>query len=537
MKRKKLPHMAMMVFCVAITFIPSRASGLVIKGHFPMQEGMYWNFTKQGDTMSSSWAMLGNFTQEKIGTVSILLQDHAGFLAVRMEWDGLYVYGEYGPEGYRIPDRPLLLLPAEIDFDKPVESSARLASFCPGENVKQTGTINRRVTFTLKSIEDITFENREIRNCAVIEKTTRDNETIVIETMWLVPSIGPVKREIKEGKTVTTYTLTSSGGNRESESPGVSLKEYFPLKPGLALTYREPSGSLVTIETRAWEQKAGWSVMPCIEPSGSAYYLAYNDRGLTAPVKFVSIAGIACVYCPPDRPLVLLPHPIRPGALHTSTSYYRVSQWPSISPMLDFYPEARITGIALCTEDVTTLAGTYRGCLKIYMTMVSSAFTMQREKIKVGCLWLARDIGIVKEEAISLDNTYLLESVNFIFDIQMRDLVKISAGSPAAGATAQEEKPSGGNAQPSEKKSADAAVPIEKLTWAGNSKAMADKTVKASPFFIQSTVKEKLFKSIAQKAGPDGAVTEGMVIEAVREVTPGTFKEKMINDLKPLMTK
>jgi len=47
--------------------------------------------------------------------------------------------------------------------------------------IRETVQVKRTVIVSLKSIEDMTIDNQEVRNCAVIERTTYDNGAVVVE--------------------------------------------------------------------------------------------------------------------------------------------------------------------------------------------------------------------------------------------------------------------------------------------------------------------------------------------------------------------
>ncbi len=75
------------------------------------------------------------------------------------------------------------------------------------------------------------------------------------------------------------------------------------------------------------------------------------------------------------------------------------------------------------------------------------------------------------------------------------------------------------------------------LVWKGNSKAMYDKVIGSMPEMLRSMMSGKFKKTIVAKAGDNGTVTEDMVIEAVKETTPGPFIDKTLKDIEPLKSK
>ena len=83
--------------------------------------------------MLSTWAINGTFTERAIGSVFIMQQDNCRFLSMREEWGGLYIYGEYEPDKYFMPEKPILFLPREIEPDKPVTAEVTVKVFAmPG---------------------------------------------------------------------------------------------------------------------------------------------------------------------------------------------------------------------------------------------------------------------------------------------------------------------------------------------------------------------------------------------------------------------
>lgn len=71
------------------------------------------------------------------------------------------------------------------------------------------------------------------------------------------------------------------------------------------------------------------------------------------------------------------------------------------------------------------------------------------------------------------------------------------------------------------------------LTWEGNSKAMTEKLIESSPKPFRAMTEKKLMEGLANKAG-DGAVTEDMVIEVVKEITPKPFVAMALKNIEPM---
>jgi hypothetical protein len=72
------------------------------------------------------------------------------------------------------------------------------------------------------------------------------------------------------------------------------------------------------------------------------------------------------------------------------------------------------------------------------------------------------------------------------------------------------------------------------LNWEGNSKAMFDKLIEGSPKPFRAMTEKKLTESLTGKAGDGGAVTEAMIEEAVKEVTPKPFVGMALKSIESL---
>jgi hypothetical protein len=75
---------------------------------------------------------------------------------------------------------------------------------------------------------------------------------------------------------------------------------------------------------------------------------------------------------------------------------------------------------------------------------------------------------------------------------------------------------------------------MAELTWDGNSKAMVDKSIEGSPKPFRAMTEKKLMEALTKKAGDGGTVTEDMVIEVVKEITPKPFVAMALKTLEPL---
>jgi hypothetical protein len=72
------------------------------------------------------------------------------------------------------------------------------------------------------------------------------------------------------------------------------------------------------------------------------------------------------------------------------------------------------------------------------------------------------------------------------------------------------------------------------LTWEGNSEKMFEAMVEGSPKPFRASTRKKLTKGLEEKAGDGGSVTEDMVIECVKEITPKPFVAMALKKLEPL---
>ncbi len=520
---------AALIALLSIT-APTTAQAVVLKSHFLTHQGMYWNFSTENAGATTSWVINGTFTQKGIGNVFILVQEGNRFLALREEWDGIYLCGAYGPDSFMVPEKPLLFFPFFIEFDVPITSAQNCKIYSAGENVSLREEIRQEVVFVLKSIEDLSFEGREQMNCAVIEKTIKSGLKQSKETWWTAAGIGPIKRENDNGTVKKTCALSSYRSFRNAAPVSYALNKYFPLTTGLLKTYVAPGGQKAAFKIRPEETWSGKPLIPYVEPYGDIYYITTDDRGLIAQAKFVSIANILNLYLPPDIPAVILPHLIVEGELHRSTAYYRACQWPTIKPWLDHYPEANCSSLLVGTEDVTTPLGQYKGCLKICLVSVTRAFEMQQEKVRAGFIWLAQGQGIVKQQSISMASYYLPQSNNFIWDIQDYVLAEVKKTDfPPELQPELKEAP----AAPDNRTEA----PQQELSWQQNSRAIFDAAVSAAPFFIRPVAQKKLLEEVTGLAGAGGSVTEDMVIAAINKTVSEKLRAQLLADIEKLRTK
>ncbi len=72
------------------------------------------------------------------------------------------------------------------------------------------------------------------------------------------------------------------------------------------------------------------------------------------------------------------------------------------------------------------------------------------------------------------------------------------------------------------------------LNWEANSKQMFDKLIEGSPKPFRAMTEKKLMECLTGKAGDGGSVTEAMIEEAVKEVTPKPFVGMALKSIESL---
>ena len=77
---------------------------------------------------------------------------------------------------------------------------------------------------------------------------------------------------------------------------------------------------------------------------------------------------------------------------------------------------------------------------------------------------------------------------------------------------------------------------MAELNWEGNSKVMFDKMIESSPKPFRAMTEKKLMEAIVEKAGDAATVSEEMLIECVKTVTPKPFVGMAMKTLEPLKT-
>ena len=77
---------------------------------------------------------------------------------------------------------------------------------------------------------------------------------------------------------------------------------------------------------------------------------------------------------------------------------------------------------------------------------------------------------------------------------------------------------------------------MAELNWEANSKVMFDKMIESSPKPFRAMTEKKLMEAIVEKAGAAATVSEEMIIECVKKVTPKPFVGMAMKTLEPLKT-
>jgi len=414
---------AVFIFCLS-----GIAGADDLRGYFPLYNGRFWNFTEAPGSATVTWAVNGCLTLKDAGRVTLMALDDGRFLCVREDWDGINIYGDYSAEKYFVPEKPLLFLPSSLKPGQPLEVAVTLKVFSDPEgniNFKETGKINQKITFLHKEYEDVTAAGQVFKNCAVVEKTTIGQDAVTTETLYLAPGIGPVKRVLKTGQNITTYTLASRNCDA-AKAETFAVKDLLPFAPGITWTYKDQKGTIWHTTTKAKETIEGTASLPFAEETGDIYYYTLDQQGLLLIRKYWALVGGCTDFHAPDAPLQVFPPLLTLGSYYSSTSNARVHTWPSMTLMEEFYPEMLCANIAVVKEDVSVPAGTYRNCLKVCQFFVSRNFNMNNEQVRIGYIWLAKDAGVIKKELIDLTNYFNPLRINRMTSIKFWDLIKLN---------------------------------------------------------------------------------------------------------------
>jgi hypothetical protein len=191
-------------------------------------------------------------------------------------------------------------------------------------------------------------------------------------------------------------------------------------------------------------------------------------------------------------------------------------------------------------EDVTTPAGTFKGCIRIALANMARAYAVQFDVIRVGYIWLAPDTGIVKEDLINMFNYAMPEMMHSIYDVRFWKLAKFETVPPTPMLSYQESQPSTPAAPapaPAQEKKAVAVKKTtswEGLTWENNSKEMFEKALDTTPFFVRPLAKKKIMDGIIAKVGEKKTVSEDTVMISVKESTDEKFTKPILVELEKM---
>jgi hypothetical protein len=419
---------SILIWGLLIFVFSGSAYAIDLRGYFPLYNGRFWNFKGSQDGHSTTWAVNGALTLKEVGRVTLMATDNGKFLCLREDWEGIRIYGEYGADGYRIPEKPVLFLPSVLTPDKPIEESVSFKVFSDPDgniNFKESGKINQKIKFVNKEFEDVTISGKVFKNCAVIEKMTTEPNNSTTETLYLAPGIGPIKRVLTKGNETVVYLVSSYADSGTLTAAHIPIKELLPFKPGITWTYKDQQGTIWRTTTKGKESFEGITSLPFAEDTGDIYYYSLNNQGLVLNQKFWSLVGGCTDFHPPDSPLLVLPATLKLGEYHSSITNACVHTWPSMTLMEEFYPEMHCSTIAVLKENVTVPAGNYRDCLKICLFSVSRNFNMNNEQLRIGYIWLAKNAGVVKKQLVDMTNYFNPQRINRVTSVKFWDLIKI----------------------------------------------------------------------------------------------------------------
>ena len=531
--KKRAATLKCFFFLLTAVLVQARcADAGILTGYFPMHQGLYWTFTCPEEAEPMSWAINGDFNLRDAGSVFMMYQGDGRVLCMKEDWEGVRVYAEIQGESLYLPDKPYLFYPRDIppEPDAVVQDNVTLRIYTSpqkNETVMQTGTETRHITFMFKGSEELQLGQQQYPECAVIQRTTRRGQDAPVrETLWLARTVGPVKIAVETAGKEKVYTILSYAG-LEKNPQAYALTRYFPMKPGLRWTYQDQSGQMRVTELKIPVKSKiadNMTLIPFEDYLHDMQFFMMKDAGLAMPQKYWNINGFCQADQDQDRPIIMLPAELKTGAFAYSRSYTLSRRWPSLSQMAVSDLELVFSSVPMGTEDVTTPAGTFKGCIKIALANTTRAYAVQFDVIRAGYIWLAPDTGIVKEDLINMFNYALPERMHLLYDARLWKLAKFEtvtptkmlsyqeaeqASAPPAPAPAQERKP----------------VPVKKttswedLTWENNSKEMFEKALDMIPFFVRPLAKKKIMDLILAKIGEKKNVSEDTVMLSVKEST------------------
>ena len=549
----------LIIFCFIKT---SHALG--IRGFFPVSQGNFWNFNQPTGGSISTWAINGTVHLNGVGKVFCMIQENGHVLLMREDWEGLQVYAEYRPDGIYKPEKPFLFLPSVIIPDPqapPVTAIGNFTVLTGPDNLESftaTGKERRNVSFRMLGFENLTIHKKEYIDCIVIEKTTFVDSDKTLERLWLAPTIGPIKRVVQKGKTITTHIVSSYVGMETEHARSFSVQDLFPLTPGIKRTYKDEQGENKTTEIQepVKARLEDTMVTPYVDHIGNIQYLAYSKRGLELVQRYWTSYGGLTLCPPPEKSVVVLPPEIKLGAYNISSSYPRSFNPRSMSMFHETHPKMTFSSMALYMEDLTVPAGSFKDCVKVCIVYKFMSPILQFDVLRLGYIWLKSGMGIVKEELINIRSMALPQAEDAIFDVRSWELAKIETNkaiasrySTLSSKTAKtkvnktkqnKDTPEIENSKTISdvvKKCAPKVETPKEISWQDNSKVMYDKVIAETPIMFRWMAKKKLKKAVIAQTGSDGLITENMVIVAVKEITPARFVKSTLEKIDPLQTK
>jgi len=78
---------------------------------------------------------------------------------------------------------------------------------------------------------------------------------------------------------------------------------------------------------------------------------------------------------------------------------------------------------------------------------------------------------------------------------------------------------------------------MAEFIWEGSTKEMYDKLITGSPKPFQEMTRKRLTETLTTKVGEGGKVTQDILIEVIKEITPKPFLAMAMKSIEPLMQK
>ncbi|OGL39394.1 MAG: hypothetical protein A2042_05790 [Candidatus Schekmanbacteria bacterium GWA2_38_11] len=75
------------------------------------------------------------------------------------------------------------------------------------------------------------------------------------------------------------------------------------------------------------------------------------------------------------------------------------------------------------------------------------------------------------------------------------------------------------------------------FVWEGKTKEMYDKLISNSPKPFQEMTRKRMTESLTKKVGDGGTVTQEILLEIVKEITPKPFLAMAMKSIEPLLQK